>query len=180
MNVICPHCGKDNTVPFSDSVYKTTGFECQDCHKDFGVDDGKQIADRIRLTNEFIFSHTDKEQNTYKVQILKINDKATLKMSKVFKNKMVQPYTPIDFTKEFPGFIEMLYRQLFILDWPKDNIGFITQDSESFEIDLRYTLHAYDDVKITGINQFPVYFKVLDTIFSSLFLEEPADEEQKN
>lgn len=180
MNIICPRCGKDHTIPFSDSVYKTTGFECEDCHQDFGVNDGKTLEDRIRFTNELLFSYTDKKQDTYKVEILKINEKATLKMTKIFKNKMVQPYTPIDFSNEYQGFVEMLYRQLFILDWPRENVGFVTEDAESFEVIIRYTLHAYDDVTITGVNQFPVYFKVLDTLFSSLFLEEGQDEEQKN
>lgn len=172
MKIICPRCGKDNTIPFSDSVLHTTGFECQDCHQDFGVDDGKNIEDHIRYTNEFIFTHKTKDQFTYQVTILKIADKATLKMTKIYPDKKIQPYEPIDFTKEYNGFVQMLYRQLYILDWPIENSGFVTDNNEEFEITIAYTLHAFDDFKIHGINQFPIYFKVLDTIFSSLFVEE--------
>ena len=39
MKVYCPYCGNSEATPFSDSVYKNHGFECDSCHKDFGVDD---------------------------------------------------------------------------------------------------------------------------------------------
>ena len=169
MNVICPICGKDHTVPFSDSVYKTCGFECSDCKKDFGVDDGKTIKEHIDSLGYFSFTHKLKNGTTEKVVIMKNNDKAVLKMSFIDENKFLHPYQDIDFTASFTPFIEMLFKKLFILDWKRDSLGILTGNDESFEIEMRYNLNKFDDTIIKGTNSFPVYFKALDTIFSSLF-----------
>ena len=61
MNTICPRCGKGDTIPFSDSVLHTVGFECANCHQDFGVDDEKKKKKREEKGkfSIFYFSKTD-------------------------------------------------------------------------------------------------------------------------
>lgn len=169
MNVICPKCGKENTVPFSDSVFKQTGFECEDCKSDFGVDDGIILHNHIQLLNYFYFTHTLKTGVTENITIQKEDNKVVLKLEKV-ENKILQPYESVDFTNDFENFKSLLFEKLFILDWNKTNIGLKVDSDESFKIILKYE-KEYEDYIISGINKLPPYFKILDMIFSTLFTE---------
>ena len=71
MKVYCPYCGNSEATPFSDSVYKNHGFECDSCHKDFGVDDGKTFVEHENNLGEFYFRYTEKDGSSLSVDIKK-------------------------------------------------------------------------------------------------------------
>ena len=67
MSVICPKCGKENTVPFSDIKLNQHGFECQDCHKDFGVDDGKTLKEWEDSLVDFFYERVYKDKSKKRI-----------------------------------------------------------------------------------------------------------------
>lgn len=171
MKAYCPYCGNSESTPFSDSVYKTHGYQCDSCHKDFGVDDGKTLLLHETNLTEFFYSYTDKDGVTLRIEIKKEGDQFYLYPSKILSDKRLQPYEKIDFTTQFEGFKALLFEQLFILDWPKISTGFVTGKDESFEICLKYDHSFYPEDKFTGTNAFPKLFPVLKNIFTTLFEE---------
>ena len=171
MKVYCPYCGNSEATPFSDSVYKNHGFECDSCHKDFGVDDGKTFLEHENNLGEFYFRYTEKDGSSLSVDIKKEADKVYLYPSRILADKRLQPYEKIEFTEQFEGFKKLIFEQFFILDWPKVSTGFVTGKDESFEIRMKYNLSLFPEDKIIGTNAFPKLFPVLKNIFSSLFKE---------
>ncbi len=171
MKVYCPYCGNSESTPFSDSVFKTHGYQCDNCHKDFGVDDGKTMTDHEKNLTEFYFRYTDKDQSSLQIDIKKEGDQIYLYPSKILSDKRLQPYEKIDFSAQFEGFKKLIYEQLFLLDWPKTSTGFVTGKDESFEIRLKYDLSIYPEDKFIGTNAFPKLFPVLKNIFFTLFEE---------
>lgn len=171
MNIICPRCGKENTIPFSDTKLKTTGFYCEDCKKDFFVDDGTIIKKHEEMLTDFKYQHTDKEGITYQVYIQKVGDKVTLSPSFI-KDKMLTPYEAIDFSKDWEGFTKLLFEKIYLLDWNHNETGLITGKDESYQITLKYSLAAYPDDVFKGTDKFPPYLTVLNQIFSCFFVTE--------
>lgn len=171
MKVYCPHCGNGESTPFSDSVYKTHGYQCDSCHKDFGVDDGKTLSEHENNLTEFYFRYTEKDGSSLQVSIKKEGENVYLYPSKILTDKRLQPYEKIDFTSQFEGFKKLVFEQLFLLDWPKTSTGFVTGKDESFEIRLKYNLSLYPEDIYRGTNAFPKLFPVLKNIFSTLFEE---------
>lgn len=171
MKVYCPHCGNSESTPFSDSVYKTHGYQCDSCHKDFGVDDGKTLSEHEHNLMEFYFRYTEKDGSSMQISIKKEGENVYLYPSKILTDKRLQPYEKIDFTNQFDGFKQLVFEQLFLLDWPKTSTGFVTGKDESFEIRLNYNLSIYPEDIYKGTNAFPKLFPVLKNIFSTLFEE---------
>lgn len=171
MNIICPICGKENTQVFSDSVYHTHGYYCEDCKKDFGVDDGKNIQDHEEKLDDFFYQY-QKDEITYRIAIKRIGDKVTLTPS-LIENKMLTPFEEMDFTSIYEEFKKVLFEKMYILDWPKNLTGFVTgTNDESYKIQMKYSFSAYEDDCYTGTNQFPPYFKVLRDMFQKFFITE--------
>lgn len=172
MKPICPFCGSSESIPFSDSVFKTHGFECEKCHKDFCVDDGKVLSEHENNLIQFRFRHIYKDGSIIRVTIEKNGDSIFLTPSKITSDRMLQPYSKIDFTNEYPGFVKLIYEGLSILDWPLQSTGLMTgKNDESFEIVLKYNNGIYPESKISGTNNTPVLFPILEQLFSSLFEE---------
>lgn len=167
MSVICPHCGKENTVPFSDSVYKTHGFECQDCHKDFGVDDGKTLKAKEKDLSAFYYEHKDKEGECKRIKIEEKDGKVLLEPSILHKNHMLEPIETQDITDMWEKLKVLLFEQLYILDWDRSLTGFVTGRDETYKLIL--TFKAEDPITYTGVNRFPPYLKALDNLFSYFF-----------
>jgi DNA-directed RNA polymerase subunit RPC12/RpoP len=172
MSTICPRCGKENTSMFSDSVYKTHGFFCEDCKKDFFVDDGKTIAEHEKHLTDFFYQHTNKDGVTYRIYIQQVGNKVTLAPSMI-KNKMMIPYEKMDITPMWDELKRVLFEKMFILDWDKQLTGFLTgKNDESYKIEMKYSLAVYPDVSYEGRNKFPPYFKVLEQLFANFFATE--------
>lgn len=172
MKIYCPYCGNGEATPFSDSVFHTHGYECDSCHKDFGVDDGKKLKDHEEKLSSFYFRYTDKEGESIQIKIEKEGDKITLAPSKINKEHLLQPYEKIDFTAQWEGFKKLIFEQLFLLDWPKVSTGFMTGKDESFEIRMDYESNAFEEDKYIGTASFPKLFPALKNLFACLFVEE--------
>ena len=168
MNVICPRCGKDNTVPFSDSVYHTSGFECQDCHHDFGVDDGKTLKEWEDELTSFTYEKTTKGGDKRTIKIAP-NDKGQIMItpSILYSNKMLQPIAPQDMTPLWEYLKKLFFEKIYILDWNRTNVGFITGKDETFSVHM--TFATKQPITITGTNLFPPYLKILDQLFDPFF-----------
>lgn len=167
MNIICPKCGKDDTVPFSDSVYKTTGFECHNCKKDFGVDDGHVTQSHEDKLCFFLFNYQKEDGSIFNIKIEKIKTgKVLLTPTITLPDKRIQPYEPIDFTDSFMALVKTLFEKTFILDWPKNKVGDL---KESYKIEMKYT-NEYPDTTFEGKGYLPPYFKALDYIFETLLI----------
>lgn len=172
MSIICPHCGKENTSAFSDTVYHTHGYFCEDCHKDFAVDDGKTLLDHEKNLTDFFYQHTDKEGVTYGIYIQKVGDRVTMAPSLV-QNKMMTPYEKLDITPMWEELKRVLFEKMFILDWDRELTGFLTgTNDESYKIEMKYALSLYPDATYQGTNKFPPYFKALQQLFSGFFVSE--------
>ena len=167
MSVICPRCGKENTVPFSDSVYHTHGFECEDCKKDFGVDDGKKLKEKEDNLLSFSYErkHSNGEEN--RVLIEEKDGKVLLEPSVLHANKMLEPIEPQDISDMWPKLKTLIFEQLYILDWDKTLVGFITPNEESYRLVL--TFKDKEEITYTGENKFPPYLKALDHLFGYFF-----------
>lgn len=166
-NVVCPRCGKDNTIPFSDIKDHTHGFECQDCKKDFGVDDGKKLHEWEDSLYYFEYERTLKDQTKKKIIIEEKEGKAILTPSILYPNKMLQPIESQDMTAMFPQLKELFFEKIYILDWNRINVGLILGQDESFDLKLKFKNKP--DITYSGTNKFPPYLKVLDQLFSSFF-----------
>ena len=171
MNEICPRCGKDNTQPFRDKKLGTHGFEGLDCHKDFGVDDGKTLEEYENNLTDFFFTHTDKEGFTKQITIHKeSDDKVWLKAATIDKNGRRQPYEPRNIASIYPELKTLLFRKLYILDWDKELLGLLLPSgNEKYEIRLSFSLAVLPGKTFTGTNRFPPYFKILPRIFDQFF-----------
>lgn len=167
MNVICPKCGKENTVPFSDIKLNQHGFECQDCHKDFGVDDGKTLKEWEDSLVDFFYERVYKDKSKKRISIQVKEDKVLLCPSIVYPNKMMQPIEAQDITMMWPALKELFFEKIFILDWNRINVGLVTGADESFDIKMKFT--SKPDMTFSGTNRFPPYLKVLDQLFESFF-----------
>ena len=167
MSVICPKCGKENTAMFSDSVYKTHGYECQDCHKDFGVDDGHSIAEYIDELTVLDYERISKDKTKKSIKIELLADKVIMTPAILYPNKMIQPIEKQDITPMGDALKDLLFNKIFILDWNRINIGLMTGNDESFSIKL--TFKTKDPILLSGTNRFPPYLKVLDQLFEGFF-----------
>ena len=114
MNVICPHCFSDDTIPFSDIKTKEFGYTCSKCKKEFGVFDSekekKLIEDFKELHIEYFYSETK-----YMFSFNKTSNSIILKID-TFKNNNHNDYEEVDFSSLFDDFFSVLLHQLFILD----------------------------------------------------------------
>ncbi len=172
MKIYCPYCGNGEATPFSDSVFHTHGYECDSCHKDFGVDDGKTIIEHENGLQEFFFRHTEKDGSSIQVSIKKEGNQVSLYPSKITEDHRLQPYEKIDFTAQYDGFLKLIFEQLFLLDWPKVSTGFVTGKDESFEIRLTYQVGTFEEDRYLGTAAFPKLYPALKNLFACLFLEE--------
>lgn len=179
MNEICPRCGKDNTQPFRDKKLGTHGFECLDCHKDFGVDDGTTIGQYEENLSDFFYSKTDKEGFTRQIKIHKeSNEKVMLSASTIDKNGRRQPFEPRNIAPIFPELKTLLFRKLYILDWEPELLGLLLPSGNAkYEIKLGFSLSVLPEKVYKGTNRFPPYFKILPMIFEQFF---ETDEERTN
>lgn len=164
-DVICPKCGSSDTLPFSDSIYKTHGFECHCCGCDFGVDDGKKIDECINNISKFYFRYMDKENKTYEVEIKKDNDKAFLTAT-YYDGKIKTTTDPkIDFTAMFNYFFRLLYKQAFILDWKTSQSK---EEEESLLIEIEYCNNVYPKFIIFE-KEYNCYSIIFKEVFSDIF-----------
>lgn len=169
MNVICPRCGKTNTTPFSDSVFHTHGYECADCKKDFGVDDGKSLAEWEDELISLEYERVSKDQ-TKKKLILKKDEKtgkAIITPSIIYPDKMMQPIEPQDVTQSFDMLKKLIFEKIYILDWNRINVGLVLGKDESFMVRLKFS--SKPEISFSGTNKFPPYLVVLDQLFASFF-----------
>lgn len=173
-NIICPRCGKDNTQAFRDQKLHTSGYECLDCHRDFGVDNGKDIEDYEKNLSEFYYSHTDKKGFTKRIRIKKESDgKVLLSASAIDENGFRQPYDPVDVTSFFDKLKDIFFRKCFILDWDRDLTGLLLpKGNEKYEIRLIFSSPLLREIKLTGTNKFPPYFKIRPVLFGQFFLSD--------
>lgn len=169
MNIICPHCGKDHTTPFSDSVFHTTGYECEDCKKDFGVDDGKTLKEYEDSLISFEYERTLKDQTKKKIVVSRNEktNKVTISPSIVYPNKMMQPVEAMDLTSSFEMLKNIIFEKIYILDWDRNLTGLLLGKDESYSIVMKFT--SKDEIRLIGTNKFPPYLVVLDQLFSSFF-----------
>lgn len=166
-NIICPRCGKDNTIPFSDIKDHTHGFECQDCKKDFGVDDGTILKSWEDELICFEYERTQKDQTKKKLIIEEKEGKIFLTPSIIYPNKMMQPIEPVDITDMYSQLKNLIFEKLYILDWNRINVGLLLGNDEEFEIKMKFKNKP--TITYSGTNQFPPYLKVLDQLFSGFF-----------
>lgn len=163
-DVICPKCGSSNTVPFSDSIYKTQGFECLNCHSDFAVDDGKKIDEYISNISRFTFLYTNKDLTHYKVDIIQEKDSCLLTAEYYNGKEKVKTDPSIDFSSMFNYFFQLLYKQMYILDWKENQIK-----SESFlTIDIEYQNNIFEPFHLRQ-SEYNIYSNVFKEIFSDIF-----------
>ncbi len=169
MSVICPRCGKENTIPFSDSVYHTHGYECEDCKKDFAVDDGKKIKEWENDLLSFEYERVYKNQTKKRIliQVDEKENKVMLTPSIVYPDKKLQPIESQDLTAFYPSLKVLLFEKLFILDWNRINVGLILGQDESFSIKMKF--RTKPEITFSGTNRFPPYFKVLEDLFAFFF-----------
>ncbi len=169
MNVICPRCGKENTTPFSDTVFHTHGYECADCKKDFGVDDGKTFSEWEKELNYFEYERVHKDK-TKKKLVIAMDEKTghvMLSPTIVYPNRMMQPIEPQDITESFDVLKQLIFEKLFILDWDRISVGLLLGQDESYSIRMKFT--SKPEISYSGTNRFPPYLKVLEQLFSSFF-----------
>lgn len=167
-NVICPKCGKDDTLPFSDSKFHTHGFECHTCKKDFGVDDGNNIKDYEKSLISFKYERTYKDQTIKRIEIKKDGEFVYLTPSIVYPNKMIQPIEKQDITFMFEQLKVLLFEKIFILDWnTSSSVGLILPKNEI--VDIKMDFDGKPQVHIHQMNVLPPYLPVLEQLFSSFF-----------
>lgn len=168
MNIICPRCGKDNTIPFSDIKDHTHGYECQDCKKDFGVDDGKKLKEWEDELTAFSYERTFKDGSKKKLVIKDDgNGKILLSPSIIYPDKMMQPIQPQDITANYPNLKELFFEKIFILDWNRIGVGLLLGKDESYEIRMKFKTKP--ELSFSGTNSFPPYLKVLNQLFEPFF-----------
>ncbi len=177
MSVICPYCGKENTSSFRDKKLKTTGYECLDCHRDFGVDDGKKLEEYQASLTDFFFSYTDKTGFTKQIKIHHGNGVTTLSVSTIDGKGLRQPYEPRDITPIFDELKTILFKKVFLLDWERNLVGLLLPSgNEKYEIKLSYGGTLFPDRIFKGVNRFPPYLKALRRIFDGFFPKEDKGE----
>lgn len=167
MSINCPRCGKEDTIPFSDTVLKTHGFECQTCHKDFGVDDGHTFSQYEEELLLLEYERIGKDKTKKSITIEFLDDKTWITPQIVYSNKMLQPIEKQEITPMAESFKKLLFEQLYILDWNRINLGLITGSDESFTLKLKFK-HK-DSITFSGTNRFPPYLVVLDQLFEGFF-----------
>ncbi|MFA6586494.1 MAG: hypothetical protein WCR16_04255 [Bacilli bacterium] len=165
MNTLCPKCGKDNTSTFVDTKLKTHGFFCEDCKKDFGVDDGTALKKKEEDLLSFTYDRShDGEKKTFR--LVRDAGKATLTIE-TEKDKKRDVYEPIDFTPYVDSFLSLLFEKLFVLDWPETTNGFLVgKDPDTCTLTLLFKDKS--SVRKSGFVRLPVYSKALDEILDSL------------
>lgn len=167
MSIICPKCGKDDVIPFSDSEFHTHGFECHTCNEDFGVDDGKTIKEYIDDLISIEYEKIEKDQTKKRLSILEENGKYLIKPSIVYPNKLLQPIEPQDISQLWKTLKTIIVEKLYILDWNPSTLGLMKGKDESYSLILKFKTKPTLTYK--GINKFPPYLKALEQIFSPFF-----------
>ena len=170
--MICPKCGSDKTTAFVDVKDNSHGFSCEECHQDFGMDDGKKLARYEDFFSQLYFRKTEKDGTIREVQIEKI-DKTDVKLFLTLTEKGVKTSAePIDFSPYFDSFVKLLFEKLFILDWNDNENGILLEkDNASYELEIRFRMGLLPTLKKVGTNKFPPYEIGLENLFSSLFDE---------
>lgn len=166
MNVICPRCKSEDTIPFSDSIYKTHGYQCNCCKEDFGVDDGTTLKGFENAVEEIHITHIYADSTSYTIDIYRSENGCFLTPSRIDDKRMKIPYQSIDFSNSIDGFIKLLFEQLFILDWKSEE----DTEGDRIVIDIKYNSNVGDITIKQGKDRSP-YFQVLEMMFTSLFEE---------
>lgn len=167
MSITCPRCGKNNTSLFSDSVLKSTGFFCEDCKKDFGVNTEGELQLKEENLLEFYYKRVTSDGITYRIHIQDYDGKVLMTPS-IVKDKMLTPFESVDFSDMWEQFKSLLFEKIFLLDWNPSLTGF-GDGVDSYEVELKYKDKKYPDVLFTGTNLFPPYLIVLDQMFMEIF-----------
>ena len=168
MNVICPRCGKDHTSSFVDTKLGTHGYYCEDCRKDFGVDDGKSLKALEEDVASLVYVRHFPDGTTEKMTLLvEEGKKATLYLERA-QGKERDVFDPIDFEEFRPGFLSLLFEKCFLLDWP-DESGEALAGDDSYTLEVSYRTKSHPFLSKKGSKVLPVYTKVLDQVIGSLF-----------
>jgi hypothetical protein len=171
MNIICPICGNEDTIPFMDSKLKTQGYHCNHCNQDFGVDDNQKLAQYEKELTDFYYRYQDKDGLIKEVIIKKVLDKVTLTPN-IIKNGYLEPSEPYDISDMWTKLTQLFFQELYLLDWPSTLAGIVTGKDESYKVELKFSLDLIPTITKEGTNKFPPYFKVLKQLFESFFTTE--------
>lgn len=160
--IICPICESNNTIPFSDTIFKTFGFECQNCHSDFGVNSTKdEISNYINNVSEFYFTYKESEK-LYKVFITTLNSNSYLIATYNDLDKKVMS-NEIDFTSVSKYFFETLFKNLFILDWKSKKVS----EENFLEIVIKFK-NDLETIKIIT-DKYTIYYNFFREVFTPIF-----------
>ena len=162
--MICPFCGKENVSSFADTVFHTTGFCCEDCHKDFGVNDGKTLAE---LENELIYCYFVKKdgEDCKTIEIIKEKEETLLTPTRFHEQKLIA-YKKVNIDSLFKTFKKVIFENFFILDWESKEK--VDTSKNYYQIILKFENHPM----ITIQNEkFPPYMNGFDQLFLPFFIE---------
>ncbi len=170
--MICPKCGSDKTTSFVDVKENTHGFQCENCHQDFGVDDGKKLHQYEDYLSQLYFRKTEKDGLIREVLVEKISKDDIKLYLTLTQNKVQTKAEPIDFAPYFDSFAQLLFEKLFVLDWNENENGILLEEgNSSYELEIRFRMGLLPTIKKTGTNKFPPYEIGLENLFASLFEE---------
>lgn len=169
MSTICPICGKEDTLTFMDTVTKEHGFHCEDCHHDFGVDDGSKLSKYEK--NLSSFHYESKEKGTVKiVDIVSKGNEATFVLTLKKPDALSYLKTdPMDFSSDYESFKKFLFENLFFLDWIESNKDSTKEHEKEVTIECIYKLGLLPPIKKEYALSFPPYLVALERLFDTLF-----------
>lgn len=162
--MICPYCGKEKVSVFSDSVFHTRGFHCEDCDKDFGVNDGKTIQSLEQDLKACCFKKNEKDD--HKTVEIRKTDEGIILYPTRFKEQKSFSYKKVNIEGLFDTFKKVIFENFFILDWP--SIQEVDRTKDYYQIVLEFYNH---DTIIIQNNQFPPYLAGFDKLFLPFFIE---------
>lgn len=179
MSVICPRCHGEKTSVFSDSVYKTHGYFCEDCKKDFGVDDGKTFKNYEEKMTEFYYRHTFKDQSTKEITFKK-SEKGIQLSASITKDKILSVSDPVAIDDGLYNSLALFaFEKAFLLDWENSMTAFITKDSEFYTIEVKFSDPELKPIKKEGYKM-PVYLMAFDNLFDSIFESLKYNDQEKH
>ena len=162
--MICPYCGKENVSVFSDSVFHNHGFHCEDCDKDFGVNDGSNLLSLEQDLKACYFKKIEKDDHKI-VEIQKKEDGIILYPTR-FKEQKSFAYKKVNIENLFSTFKKVIFENFFILDWPNSEV--IDESKDYYQVILEFNHH--ETITIQN-NDFPPYLAGLDKLFLPFFVE---------
>ncbi|MFA6829110.1 MAG: hypothetical protein WCR67_00145 [Bacilli bacterium] len=170
MNTICPKCGSDDTYTFFDSILKTSGFHCDACNHDFGVN-GPEENDLHKYEqglSDFVYQRNH-DGSTKMIEIHQ-TEKDTVLSCRIIKGMSISQAQPITgFAPMFDQIKVLLIEKLFFLDWEEEMRDEESKDeSEHYSLTLSFN-NGIKEIKKTATGKMPSYLTVLDQLFDSLF-----------